>query len=585
MITDQRPTLAKEQIRRLSAVWWTVLIGMGLLMMAHGTSANGPDNRKFWSGSAPSLQITPTFVLMFAQVGDTTTIPSSTVLNIANGGEGTLDWEAKSSHDWITITPISGSAPGQLTVTYANIGAMTTGTVMYNGAVTVSATTSGTANTPQVIPVTFEVITTIYKLYMPICANGSLTPTITPITPTDPYYNMQWGLAQVQAGMAWNLSTGSPSVTIAVLDSGVDTTHPDLSSKLVTGHNFANGSDDENYQDNCGSYTGHGTHVAGIAAAATNNGIGVAGLGWDTRIMPVKVLGGSSCTGSDEDVIRGIEWAVSHGAQVINLSLGGSFSSTIYDPVTTRAFYSGTLVVAAAGNCGDANYSLYGCDSQNEVFSPAGNAYVLGVAATDSNDERASFSSVNTTVDIAAPGVSIYSTVPGGYGHKRGTSMATPFVSGLAALVYARFPSYTPTQVAQAIVANADLAGSQTGWSPQYGCGRINAYRTLANGAVGSCAGWSGLATVGLKAAQDSVLTPGRDYVPGQVLIVLRPDSDHVQAQKMAARHGFAVSEIASRWRVYRLSVPVGKEQAALAMLRAEPAVEAASLNGIVRPR
>jgi hypothetical protein len=227
----------------------------------------------------------------------------------------------------------------------------------------------------------------------------------------------------------------------------------------------------------------------------------------------------------------------------------------------------------------------------NQIFSPAGNAHVLGVAATDSNDVRASFSTATTTVDIAAPGVSIYSTWPGTYRYLSGTSMATPFVSGLASLVYARFPAYTPTQVAQAIVANADLVGGNTSWSPEYGCGRINAYRTLANGASGGCAGWSGLSIGGWPDASPP-MAAGRDYVPGQVLVVLRDadprqgkGSNKLLAQAMANRYGFAMSDLVPRWRTYRLHVPVGQEQVALDVLRADPSVEAVSLNGIVRVR
>jgi len=569
--------------------WVALTLALAALTMAGGTSADIPgDPPTLAPVSDPYLQVTPSSILMFAQISDTVTIPPSVALNVANLGGGTMSWTADASPNWINITPTIASTPGPLTVTLSDVSLMTTSTATYHGAITVSATTSGTANTPQVIPITFKVITTVYQTrLLLIFHNYTAPPPLGPITPTDPYYGSQWGLAKIQADMAWNFSTGSPSVTIAVLDTGVDTTHPDLASQLVPGHNLANGSDDDNYQDDCGSDTGHGTHVAGIAAAATNNGIGVAGLGWETKIMPVKVLGGNLCEGSYADIIRGIDWATSHGAQVINLSLGGSYNSVL-DSATTNAFMSGTLVVAAAGNCGTWQS---GCDSLNQVFSPAGNAHVLGVAATDSSDVRASFSTANATVDIAAPGVSIYSTWPGAYRNLSGTSMATPFVSGLASLVYARFPAYTPTQVAQAIVANADLVGGNTGWSPEYGCGRINAYRTLANGASGVCAGWSGLSIGGWPDASPPMVA-GRDYVPGQVLVILR-DADPrqekggntLQAQAMANRYGFAMSDLVPRWRTYRLYVPVGQEQVALDALRVDPSVEAASLNGIVRVR
>lgn len=534
----------------------------------------------------PSLQVAPSLVHVFAQIGDTTTTPASTVLNVTNSGAGTMAWTASASPDWVNITPTVASAPGPLTVTFGDVSAMTTGAVTYDATIIVSATTPGTTNTPQVIPVSLTVITTVSKLVLPIVARNY--PLV--VTPDDPGFSAQWGLAQVQAQTAWGLSTGNPNVTVAIVDSGVDTSHPDLVGKLVPGHNFANGSNDTDYLDDCG----HGTHVAGIAAAATNNGIGVAGLGWNTKILPVKVLGqmGGSCTGDEAGVIDGINWAVGQGAQVINLSLAGPSYDAVLDQATTNAYESGVLVVAAAGNCGDLSYSANGCDSQNQVVYPAGNAHVLAVAATTQSDTRASFSSVNATVDIAAPGDQIFSTWPGTYQYESGTSMATPFVSGLASLVYAHFPSYTATQVAQAIVANADLVGGQMGWSQEFGCGRLNAYRTLASGASGSCVGWGGLSVASLKAPAASRqpdpgqgMVAGRDYVPGQVLVTLREGVGQLQAQAMAVRYGFAMSDLVPRWRIYRLRVPVGQEQATLDVLRADPAVEVASLNGIVRPQ
>jgi thermitase len=492
-----------------------------------------------------------------------------------------MGWTANASPTWIAITPTASSAPGLLTVTINDVGSLTTGTANYNGVITVSAVPSQTTHSPQAIPVTLRVVTNVYQVYLqPIFYNTVTSTADSPITPTDPYYGLQWGLARVQAGMAWNLSTGSPSVTIAVLDTGVYTTHPDLIDKLVPGHNFANGSDDTLYQDECN----HGTHVAGIAAAATDNAIGVAGLGWQTKLMPVKVMGGNLCQGSYADVIRGIDWATSHGAQVINLSLGGPFDA-VMDTATTNAFSAGTLVVAAAGNCGSPDYSFYGCSSQNQLYSPAGNAHVLGVAATNQGDTRAPFSTANASVEIAAPGVDIYSTWPGGYQYLGGTSMATPFVSGLAALVYARFPSYTPTQVAQAITANADLVGGQSGWSQEYGCGRINAYRALANGASASCTGWNGLAAPASRATPLSATVVHHDYVPGQLLATLRAGSDRLHAQAMARRYGLAMSDLVPHWRIYRVHVPVGKELVVLDALRADPSIEAVSLNARVYPQ
>lgn len=527
------------------------------------------------------FSVTPSSVQMLAQIGDTLTIPPRSVLDVTNLAGESLDWTASASPSWIAITPTTGSAPGLLTVTISDVGSLTTGAVTYNGVITVTAAPSQTANSPQAIPVTLRVVTNVYQMYLqPIFRNAVTLTADSPITPTDPYYGLQWGLARAQAGMAWNLSTGSPSVTIAILDTGVYTAHPDLIDNLVPGHNFANGSDDTSYQDECN----HGTHMAGIAAATTDNAIGVAGLGWQTKLMPVRVMGGSLCQGTYEDVIKGLDWAVSHGAQVINLSLGGSFDA-VMDTATTNAFAAGILVVAAAGNCGSPDYSYYGCSSQNQLYSPAGNAHVLGVAATNSGDTRAPFSTTNASVEIAAPGVDIYSTWPGGYQYLGGTSAATPFVSGLAGLLYARFPSYTPAQVAQAITANADLVGGQTGWSQEYGCGRINAYRALTNGATASCTGWNGLAARTSRETPILTTEAHHDHVPGQLLVTLRVGSDRSQAQALARRYGLAMSDLVPHWRIYRLHVPVGKELVVLDELRADPSIEAVSLNGSVYPQ
>lgn len=586
--------MSKMQMR-----WIVLALTMATLAMAGGASADirlDPLRRLPIASAQERVQaphaaspakplsdfsVTPSSVQMLAQIGDTLTIPSRSMLDITNLDGESMDWTASASPSWIAITPTAGSAPGPLTVTISDVGSLTTGTVTYNGVITVSAVPSQTTNSPQAIPVTLRVITNVYQVYLPsIFRNAVIPAPYNPITPTDPYYGLQWGLARAQAGMAWNLSTGSPSVTIAILDTGVDTTHPDLIDQLVPGHNFANGSDDTSYQDECN----HGTHVAGIAAAATDNAIGVAGLGWRTKLMPVKVMGGSLCQGSDADVIKGIDWAASHGAQVINLSLGGPYDA-VMDTATTNAFAAGILVVAAAGNCGSPDYSYYGCSSQNQLYSPAGNAHVLGVAATNSGDTRAPFSTANASVEIAAPGVDIFSTWPGGYQYLGGTSMATPFVSGLAALLYARFPSYTPTQVAQAITANADLVGGQTGWSQEYGCGRINAYRALANGATASCTGWNGLAAQTTRATPVFPMAVRHDYVPGQLLVTLRAGSDRLQVQALARRYGLAMSDLVPRWRIYRLHVPVGEELVVLNALRADPSIEAVGLNRSVYPQ
>jgi thermitase len=296
-----------------------------------------------------------------------------------------------------------------------------------------------------------------------------------PTTPNDPSYGSQWGLPKIGAPAAWDVTTGSSSMIIAIVDTGIDLTHPDLScaGKLTAARwNFVGGNSYPN-DDN-----GHGTHVAGIAAACGNNGVGVAGVAWGARLMPVKVLD-SSGSGYYSDIAAGITYAVDNGAKVINLSLGGAGSSTTLANAVQYAHDHGVLVVAAAGNCAQGGSS---CGNlTNPVMYPAAYPTVLAVAATDSGDQWASFSEHQPYVDVAAPGVSIYSTLrSGNYGTMSGTSMATPFVSGLAALLWSLTPSFTVDQIANTIEAAADDLGAP-GKDDYYGYGRINAGRTLSS--------------------------------------------------------------------------------------------------------
>ena len=267
-------------------------------------------------------------------------------------------------------------------------------------------------------------------------------------------------------------------MTIAVIDTGVDLGHPDLSSKLVAGYDFANGDNDP--QDD----EGHGTHVAGIAAAATNNNVGVAGVAWGAHLMPVKVLD-SSGSGYTSDIAQGITWAVDHGARILNLSLGGpGYSSTLADAVA-YAYTRNALVIAAAGN----EY-LTG----NPTSYPAAYPNVLAVAATTDQDGHASYSNTGFYVDVSAPGGDptsssdanpghwIYSTYWRGSGFSyvgaAGTSMAAPHVAGLAALIWSIHLDWTNDQVQQAIIATAVDLGVP-GRDDIFGYGRINAYAAV----------------------------------------------------------------------------------------------------------
>ncbi len=289
--------------------------------------------------------------------------------------------------------------------------------------------------------------------------------------PNDVDYGFQWGLTKIRAPRAWDIVTGTNSTIIAIVDSGIDLDHPDLScaGKLTAGYDFVNGDVDPDDD------LGHGTHVAGIAGACTDNDLGVAGMSWGARLMPVKVLDASG-SGSYRDVRDGIYWAVDHGAQIINLSLGGyEDSHTMYDAVL-YAYNHGVLVTAAAGNCAQ------GCNGYiNPIMYPGAYTSTLAVAATDAGDNHASFSEYHPYVDVAAPGVGIYSTyLGGGYGTKSGTSMATPFVSGLAGLIRSVDPTLTQDEIQGIIESTAEDLGPP-GKDDKFGHGRIDVWRAVSS--------------------------------------------------------------------------------------------------------
>ena len=275
--------------------------------------------------------------------------------------------------------------------------------------------------------------------------------------PNDPYYSSQWGLAKIKAPGAWDVTHGAVSVDIAITDTGINKNHSDLSSKVVSGVDCTLIGCPAVYPTD---RNGHGTHVAGIASAITNNSRGVAGLAWDGRLMSVKVLSNSG-SGYYSWVANGIVWAADNGAEVINLSLGGSSSSKLLEDAVNYAWGKGVVVTAAAGN-----------SNTSSPLYPAYYPNVIAVAATDKNDAKTSFSSWGSWVDVAAPGVSIFSTYKSSYKYLSGTSMSTPYVSGLAALVRAQNPGWSSGQVRDQIESTADaVPGTGTYWQ----WGRINA--------------------------------------------------------------------------------------------------------------
>lgn len=278
--------------------------------------------------------------------------------------------------------------------------------------------------------------------------------------PNDPYWSVQWGPQKIEADWAWNTTVGDPSVLVAVVDTGVYYTHPDLAANYIAlGYDWVN-NDNDPLDDH-----GHGTHCAGIIAAVLNNGEGIAGLA-QVQVMAEKVLG-SGGGGYAEWVASGIIHATDCGADIISMSLGASGDSELIHDAVRYAYSSGVLVIAAAGN-----------DNTNMKFYPAGYDEVVSVAATDQYDGKASFSNWGDWIELAAPGVSIYSTVPFGYATMSGTSMACPHVSGIAALVWSRHPSKTRDWVRLWLQYTADDLGD-SGFDVYYGYGRVNARKAV----------------------------------------------------------------------------------------------------------
>jgi thermitase len=270
--------------------------------------------------------------------------------------------------------------------------------------------------------------------------------------PNDPLWSREWGLRRIDAPRAWKLTRGSPGVVIATLDSGVDFSHPDLAGALVPGRDEVDG-DDVPSDDN-----GHGTAVAGLIAARADNALGISGVCPRCSVMPVKVTTAAG-TASDSAVAAGLTWAVDHGARVVNISLGGtSFSQTI-DAAVRYAAGKGTVIVSSAGNSGN-----------SDVFYPAADDGVLGVAATDPSDRLYSWSNYGPWVDVAAPGCGLTTARGGLYEQFCGTSASAPVVSGLIALALS----------AGADPAAAVAAVSQTGRAvPGVPSGRVDAAATL----------------------------------------------------------------------------------------------------------
>jgi len=278
--------------------------------------------------------------------------------------------------------------------------------------------------------------------------------------------------ADIKAPTGWEESKGSPDVLIAVIDTGVDLVHPDLKNKVQgSGRDFVNNDFD------AGDDNGHGSMVAGIAAAETNNGEGVAGVSWNSKILPLKAMNKDG-VGPTDKVAEAIRFAADNGARIINLSLGSDEPSNTLRDACKYAFDKGVFIAASAGNGGAAVH-----------YPAAYDNYVFAVAATDYNDARASFSAIGAEVDAAAPGVRILAPYPLSltspdylpYAYGDGTSFAAPHVAGLAALIKSLKPSLSPTEIMNIIRYSADDVNADQfkGKDEFLGYGRINIEKAI----------------------------------------------------------------------------------------------------------
>lgn len=275
------------------------------------------------------------------------------------------------------------------------------------------------------------------------------------VIPNDPGYSKQWYLPNISAPAGWDIQTGSSTIIIASIDTSVDSNHQDLVGKLALGFSWQPTGDSR-----------HGTYIAGVAAASADNGLGVTGVSWGSKLMPLDV-GKDTAGFFYADMAAAFVYAADNGARVITTSLAAGCCSSTIESAVNYAWNKGSLITAAAGNQGS-----------SAVLMPALYANAISVGATDSNDTKASWSNFGK-IDVVAPGVGIYTTADGNsYQSVSGTSLSTPMVAGLAALVWSQNPTLTNLQVRNIIQQNADDLGA-VGVDEYFGSGKISVQRAL----------------------------------------------------------------------------------------------------------
>ncbi|MFN0136355.1 MAG: S8 family serine peptidase, partial [Phycisphaerae bacterium] len=287
------------------------------------------------------------------------------------------------------------------------------------------------------------------------------------LTPNDAFHSSQWHHVRMQSRTAWNTTTGSATITCAFVDTGIDLDHPDLAARIVPGYNAVS----QTPQSEGGvvaDENGHGTMVAGTACAIGNNSIGVAGVGWNQRIMMVRATDSPDGSASISNILSGARWAANNGAKVVSASYGGASNVTVG---TTGTFIRGrgALFCYAAGN---SSSNLAGFDHLDTIIC----------GATDQGDNRASFSSFGRAVDVFAPGVDIWTTLNGGgYGGVSGTSFSTPMTNGVISMIWSLNPSLDPDTVDLLLRFSCDDLGA-TGEDDTFGFGRVNLLRAVQQG-------------------------------------------------------------------------------------------------------